>query len=74
MGGVMVLLRARVGEGKADTGGCPGRNHGEGNGEKADEPYVPQWVQIEKSSTGYFLTTIDEKGWEFVETWHSVHP
>ena len=34
-------------------------------------PYVPLRVEIEKTSTGYLLTTIDEKGWEFVETWHA---
>jgi hypothetical protein len=65
----MVLLRARVGQRKTDTGECSGSIGGEGNGEKVDEPYIPRWAVIEESPTGYILLTIDEKGCEFIETW-----
>lgn len=65
-----VILRADVPQTKTDRHCCPASKRGEGCVQTTDDPYVPIRIEIEQISTGYLLTTIDEKGWTFVETWH----
>jgi hypothetical protein len=39
---------------------------------KDSEPFVPQWVEIERHGTEYYLIFIDEKGGPYVETLHDT--
>lgn len=39
---------------------------------KDSAPFVPQWVEIERHGTGYYLIFIDEKGCPYVETLHAT--